>query len=73
MIAYPCHAGGLPGRLVRSDARRRPIYWCRTQDCDVVEYDREVIRLHDGVPMVPSADRRVRTRAAGRSALLGSA
>ena len=69
-MVYLCHACGHPGQLVRFDERRRPVYWCRTQDCDVVEYDREVIRLRDGVPMVPSAARRVRTRAMQRSPLL---
>jgi hypothetical protein len=63
-IPYPCHTCGRPGSVVRLDAKGRTVYRCRTADCDVVEYDRDLVLLRQGLPLAPAAPPRVRMRRA---------
>jgi hypothetical protein len=63
-----CPACGSVGWVGRTDRMGRPVSWCRTAWCDVVEYDRDVILTKRGVlalPSVPPGARRLpRARAA---------
>jgi len=61
---HACHVCGLPGEVARFDDRCRAIFWCRTGNCDVVEYDRDLIRRRAGLPEIPSMPRRIRVRRA---------
>jgi sigma54-dependent transcription regulator len=42
-----------PGTFVEHDARDRAVYRCLSEDCAVVEYDREVVRLREGAVATP--------------------
>jgi DNA-binding CsgD family transcriptional regulator len=57
-----CPACGRPGVALGWDARRRTIYHCGTIACNVIEYDRDLIRLRGGVEAVPAAPSRRRVR-----------
>jgi hypothetical protein len=48
------------GWLISYDSyggRNRAVFACRTPDCDVAEYDRDVIRRRSSVAPVPPAPR----------------
>ena len=52
-----CPACTQAGQLVGRDARGRELFACLTATCDVVEYDREVIRLREGSVAGPASQR----------------
>jgi hypothetical protein len=44
-----------PGKFIDHDAKERAVYRCLSEDCQVVEYDREVVRLREGAVVTPPA------------------
>jgi hypothetical protein len=44
-----CLGCGEMGRLVGRDDWGRGLFACSTERCDVVEYDRDVIRMREGL------------------------
>ena len=44
-LALPCLACTQPGRIIGCDPKGRAVFVCTTPDCDVVEYDEQIIRV----------------------------
>ena len=69
MERQPCPVCARPGDPTGRDPRGRPVYGCLAIGCDVVEYDREIIRKRQGavVPWRLSRKRRPRVARSGTS------
>ena len=51
----PCPACLNIGRMTGYDRKRREVFACRTEGCDVAAYDRDLVRRRLGLPAIPPA------------------
>jgi hypothetical protein len=54
----PCPACAVPGRLVGRDAKGRELFTCVVEECDIVEYDRDIIHHRRGATIEPPSHER---------------